>query len=99
MSPLFATPSEVIQQALDADVHVVGVSTLAAGHRTLVPEIVKGLEGSGVIVVCGGVIPEDDHDELYGAGVKAVFGPGTNVLEAAEKVIDAIEKSFYKQKP
>ncbi|KAL5007647.1 hypothetical protein ScPMuIL_016453 [Solemya velum] len=94
VGPLFATPKEAAQQAIDADVHCVGISSLAAGHKTLVPELVKELEKMGrpdIIVVTGGVIPPQDYDFLYRAGVAAIFGPGTRVPDAANSVIDALE--------
>ncbi len=87
------TPSEVAQQAVDADVHVVGVSSLAAGHRALVPELVERLREAGrgdVLVVCGGVIPPQDYDFLYAAGAAAIFGPGTKLPAAALQVLETI---------
>ena len=81
IGPLFQTPEEVAQQAVDSDVHVVGVSSLAAGHRTLIPELVKALKDAGrpdVIVICGGVIPPQDYEFLYENGASAIFGPGKN---------------------
>ena len=81
IGPLFQTPEEVAQQAVDSDVHVVGVSSLAAGHRTLIPELVKALKDAGrpdVIVICGGVIPPQDYEFLYESGASAIFGPGKN---------------------
>lgn len=94
IGPLFATPKEAAQQAIDADVHVVGVSTLAAGHKTLLPELVKELAAMGrpdIVVVVGGVIPPQDYDYLYDAGCSAIFGPGTRIPDAANNVLDAIE--------
>ena len=79
IGPLFQTPAEVAQQAVDSDVHVVGVSSLAAGHRSLVPELVEALKQAGrpdVLVICGGVIPSQDYDFLYENGCGAIFGPG-----------------------
>ena len=79
IGPLFQTPAEVAQQAVDSDVHVVGVSSLAAGHRSLVPELVEALKQAGrpdVLVICGGVIPPQDYDFLYENGCGAIFGPG-----------------------
>lgn len=90
LGPLFQTPQEAARQALDADVHVVGVSTQAAGHRTAVPELIKELRRSGagyISVIVGGVIPEEDHDFLRSRGVKLIFGPGTRVINAAETVL------------
>lgn len=97
ISPLFSTPEEVAQHALENDVHVVGVSSQAAGHKTLVPQLVdelKKLNASEIIVVVGGVIPESDYDFLTGAGVKAVFGPGTPIPKAAREVLNAIRGSW-----
>lgn len=92
--PLFQTPAEAARMAVRANVHVLGVSSLAAGHKTLVPQIVEELRAAGaknIIVVCGGVVPRKDYDELFRAGVAAMFGPGTNVLEAARTILDLIE--------
>ncbi|MEO5680605.1 MAG: methylmalonyl-CoA mutase family protein, partial [Acidimicrobiales bacterium] len=90
---LFATPQEVAREAVENDVHVVGVSSQAAGHRTLVPELITALREAGagdVLVVCGGVIPPADHVFLAEAGVAAIFGPGTNVPRAAAEVLALI---------
>jgi len=92
--PLFQTPTEAAAMAVRSGVHVLGVSSLAAGHKTLVPEVVEELEALGaqhIIVVCGGVVPRQDYDDLLRGGVAAVFGPGTNVLEAARVILDLIE--------
>ncbi|XP_053878906.1 methylmalonyl-CoA mutase, mitochondrial [Malaclemys terrapin pileata] len=100
IGPLFQTPREVAQQAVDADVHCVGVSTLAAGHKTLVPELIKELNALGrpdILVMCGGVIPPQDYDFLYDSGVSSVFGPGTRIPKAAEQVLDDIEKCLVKR--
>ncbi|XP_072029756.1 LOW QUALITY PROTEIN: methylmalonyl-CoA mutase, mitochondrial-like [Amphiura filiformis] len=100
IGPLFQTPHEVAQQAIDADVHVVGVSTLAAGHKTLVPELIGSLNrlGRGDIgVVVGGVIPPQDYEFLYDQGVTTIFGPGTRIPVAAVKVIEDIEDSINKR--
>ncbi len=94
VGPLFQTPDEVARDAVEHDVHVVGVSSQAAGHKTLVPALIEELRAQGagdVVVVCGGVIPPQDYDFLRDAGVAAVFGPGTNILEAAGKVLDLLE--------
>jgi methylmalonyl-CoA mutase len=91
--PLFETPEEVARAAVENDVHVIGVSSQAAGHRTLVPQLLDALRAQGagdVVVVCGGVIPPQDHDFLHGIGVGAVFGPGTNIPEAAAKVVELV---------
>jgi len=93
IGPLFATPKEVAQQAVDADVHVVGVSSLAAGHKTLVPQLVKELALLGrpdILVVCGGVIPPQDYEFLYEAGAIDVFGPGTRIPDAASRIVESL---------
>jgi methylmalonyl-CoA mutase len=95
IGPLFATPEEVARLAADNDVHVVGVSSQAAGHLTLVPQLFEALasaQASNVLVVVGGVIPPKDVPTLEAMGVSAVFGPGTNILQAAKTVLDAIER-------
>ena len=94
LGPLFQTPEEAARQAIESDVHVIGVSSQAAGHKTLIPLLIESLKQQGaddIIVIAGGVIPPKDYDELYAAGVKAIFGPGTNVTEAAMKVVQLIE--------
>ncbi|MDY0006085.1 MAG: methylmalonyl-CoA mutase [Spongiibacteraceae bacterium] len=96
LSPMFSTPEEVARQAVENDVHVVGVSSQAAGHKTLVPALIEELRKHGaddVIVVAGGVIPRQDYDFLYQAGVKGIFGPGTQIPVAAREVLDAISKA------
>ena len=93
VGPLFQTPAEVARDAVENDVHVVGVSSQAAGHKTLVPQLIEELHAAGadnVVVVCGGVIPPQDYEFLADAGVAAVFGPGTNIPEAAAKVIELV---------
>ena len=93
MGPLFQTPEEAAQDAIDNDVHVVGISSQAAGHKTLAPKLVEALKAAGageILVVCGGVIPAQDYQYLYDRGVKAIFGPGTNIPEAASKIIGLI---------
>ncbi len=97
ISPMFQTPEEAAKMAVENDVHVVGVSSLAAGHKTLVPQLVEALREAGgedILVVVGGVIPPQDYDFLYKAGAVGVFGPGTPVPESANKVLNAIEKKF-----
>ena len=92
---LFETPAEVARAAVENDVHVVGVSSQAAGHKTLVPQLIDELHAAGagdILVVCGGVIPPQDHAFLHDVGVVAVFGPGTNIPEAAGRVLDLIRK-------
>ena len=94
VGPLFSTPDEVARQAIDADAHVVGVSSQAAGHKTLVPALVKALKEQGgghIKIICGGVIPPQDYDFLYEAGASAIFGPGTRVTEAAMNVLKQIK--------
>ncbi len=96
LAPLFSTPAEVAKQALDNDVHVIGVSSLAAGHKTLVPALIaelKKLDAEDIIVVAGGVIPRQDYDFLFESGVKGVFGPGTPIPDCAATVIEEIEKA------
>ncbi len=93
IGPLFQTPREVAKQCVDNDVHVVGVSSLAAGHKTLIPlliEELKTLQAEDIVVVAGGVIPRQDYQALYDAGVAEVFGPSTNILIAAQKVLAKI---------
>jgi len=91
---LFQTPEETARQAVENDVHVIGVSSLAAGHLTLVPALRAQLERLGradILVVVGGVVPPGDHDALRAAGAVAVFGPGTVIAEAAGEVLDSME--------
>lgn len=88
------------QQAIDADVHVVGVSSLAAGHKTLVPELASELKKMGrpdILIICGGVIPPQDYDFLYKAGAAAIFGPGTPIPTAARDVLQHIRKNVEKR--
>jgi len=94
IGPLFATPDEAAVQAVENDVHVVGVSSQAAGHKTLVPQLIKSLHdlnADNIIVVCGGVIPPQDYEFLLGKGVSAIFGPGTNIPVAAGKILDLMQ--------
>ena len=94
IGPLFATPDEAAVQAVENDVHVVGVSSQAAGHKTLVPQLIKSLHdlnADNIIVVCGGVIPPQDYEFLLGKGVSAIFGPGTNIPAAASKILDLMQ--------
>ncbi|MDE0590196.1 methylmalonyl-CoA mutase [Halocynthiibacter sp. C4] len=93
VGPLFQTPEEAAQDAVDNDVHIVGISSQAAGHKTLAPKLVEALKAQGaedIIVICGGVIPQQDYDFLYKSGVKAIFGPGTNIPEAAQDILRLI---------
>ena len=97
ISPMFQTPEEAAKMAIENDVHVVGVSSLAAGHKTLVPELIENLKkmgGKDIIVVVGGVIPPADYDFLYAKGVKAIFGPGTAVTKSADKVLQLLEEQY-----
>lgn len=96
VGPLFQTPKEAAQAAIDNDVHIVGISSQAAGHKTLAPKLVEALRLAGaseIIVICGGVIPQKDYKFLYDRGVSAIFGPGTNIPDAARNIIDMIRKS------
>ncbi|MDR1500140.1 MAG: methylmalonyl-CoA mutase [Tannerellaceae bacterium] len=93
MGPLFQTPAEAARQAVENDVHVMGVSSLAAGHKTLVPQVIEELKSLGrpdIIVIAGGVIPAQDYDFLYRAGVAAIFGPGTSVSKAAVQILEIL---------
>ncbi len=95
ISPMFQTPEEAAKMAVENDVHVVGASSLAAGHKSLIPALIEELKkigGGGIIVVAGGVIPPGDYDFLYKAGVKAIFGPGTSIPESADKTLAFLEK-------
>ncbi len=95
IGPLFQTPAEAVQEAIENDVHVIGISSQAAGHKTLVPQVIEGLKEEGVediIVICGGVIPPQDYDEMLASGVAAIYGPGTNILLAAHEVIAIIRE-------
>jgi methylmalonyl-CoA mutase len=97
MGPLFQTPEECARQAIENDVHAVGVSTLAAGHKTLVPAIIAELKKQGaddIIVFVGGVIPRQDYDMLYQAGVKGIYGPGTPIPASAKDVLEQIKKAM-----
>jgi len=96
IGPLFATPEEAARQAVENDVHVIGVSTQAAGHKTLVPQLIEALKAEradDIIVICGGVIPAKDYDFLKTAGVSAVYGPGTNIPAAAGEVVEMIRQN------
>jgi methylmalonyl-CoA mutase len=96
VGPLFQTPDEAARQAIENDVHIIGVSSQAAGHKTLVPEMIDDLKAEGggnILVVCGGVIPAQDYDFLKSKGVAAIYGPGTNIPKAAREVIDMIRNS------
>src|SRR5690606_1594690 len=91
IGPLFQTPEEVAQQAAENDVHIVGASSMTAGHKTLIPQLIAALKEIGredIMVVAGGVIPPNDHQFLYDAGVAAIFGPGTVIAQAAQEVLE-----------
>ncbi len=99
ISPMFQTPEEAAKMAIENDVHVVGASSLAAGHKTLVPELIGKLKEKGaeeIMVVAGGVIPPNDYTFLYDAGCKGIFGPGTPITESASKVLDMLEAKYCK---
>ena len=96
IGPLFQTPEEAARQAIESDVHIIGVSSQAAGHKTLVPQLIKVLKelgGENILVVCGGVIPPQDYDFLYQVGAAAIFGPGTNITSAAAKILELIKSA------
>jgi len=96
VGPLFQTPEEAAQDAVDNDVHVIGISSQAAGHKTLAPKLVEALRAKGageILVVCGGVIPQGDYEFLKKAGVKAIFGPGTNIPSAAQAILQMIRNT------
>ncbi|CUH85877.1 methylmalonyl-CoA mutase [Thalassovita mediterranea] len=96
VGPLFQTPAEAAQDAVDNDVHVVGISSQAAGHKTLAPQLIEALkekDAEDIIVICGGVIPQQDYEFLKNAGVKAIFGPGTNIPEAAQDILNIIREA------
>ena len=93
MGPLFQTPAEAAKQAVENDVHVLGVSSLAAGHKTLVPQVIEELKKLGredIMVIAGGVIPAQDYDFLYKAGVAAIFGPGSPVAKSASTIMELL---------
>ena len=93
IGPLFQTPGEVARQAIENDVHIVGISSLAAGHKSLVPQLITELKEMGrgdIVVVVGGVIPKQDYQFLYDKGVSSIFGPGTIIAEAAVEVLNKV---------
>ncbi|KII74100.1 Methylmalonyl-CoA mutase, mitochondrial [Thelohanellus kitauei] len=99
VGPLFQTPEEVVQMAIDSDVHVIGVNTLAAGHKILVPRLMELLREKGkdeVVVVCGGVIPRQDYKLLFDSGVSAIFPPGSRIPVCALEVLKHIENKLRK---
>ncbi|MDG1936377.1 MAG: methylmalonyl-CoA mutase [Paracoccaceae bacterium] len=96
VGPLFQTPDEAAQDAIDNDVHVIGISSQAAGHKTLAPALIRILkerDAEDILVICGGVIPQQDYDFLMNSGVKAIFGPGTNIPNAAQDILDLIKET------
>jgi len=100
IGPLFQTPAEAAKQAIENDVHVLGVSSLAAGHKTLIPKVLEELKKLGredIIVIAGGVIPQKDYDFLYDKGVFGIFGPGTKISKAAQQIVTLLIKSFDAQ--
>ena len=101
VGPLFATPGEAAKQAVENDVHVIGVSSLAAGHLTLVPEVKAELEKQGrgdIMIVVGGVVPPQDYDALKQAGAEAIFPPGTVIAEAAEELVKSLNRRLGHEK-
>ncbi|WP_374369472.1 methylmalonyl-CoA mutase [Dongia sp.] len=99
VGPLFQTPEEAARQAIENDVHVIGVSSQAAGHKTLVPQLIQALKDQGaedIRVICGGVIPAQDYDSLRAAGVAAIFGPGTNIPKAAAEILSLLRPGASK---
>ena len=90
IGPLFQTPEEAARQAMENDVHILGISSLAAGHKTLVPQVITTLKELGrgdIVVIAGGVIPEQDHKFLYKSGVSCIFGPGSVIAESAIEIL------------
>jgi methylmalonyl-CoA mutase len=101
IGPLFQTPAETAKQAIENDVHVIGISSLAAGHKTLIPQVIKELKKMGrydIMVVAGGVIPPQDYDFLYNAGVVAIFGPGNPIPSTARKILEILLESIKPEK-
>jgi methylmalonyl-CoA mutase len=93
IGPLFQTPAESARQAVENDVHVLGVSSLAGGHKTLIPRVIEELKKLGredIMVIAGGVIPHQDYDALYDAGVIGIFGPGTSIPQAAQSILEIL---------
>ena len=95
IGPLFQTPREVVRQAIENDVHVIGISSQVAGHRTLVPELIEELKlttNQGILVTLGGVIPAEDQEEMYRCGVAEIFEPDTSLTEAADRILTLLLK-------
>ena len=102
IGPLFQTPDEVVRQAIENDVHVIGISSQAAGHRTLVPELMNALrtqQRDDIVVALGGVVPPQDHEEMRSAGVAAIFGPGTAITAAAGEILNLLDGEGERQAP
>jgi methylmalonyl-CoA mutase len=96
IGPLFQTPEEAVQQAVENDVHVLGLSSLAGGHKSLVPRVMEALKEHGredIMVITGGVIPHNDYDALYEMGVVGIFGPGTKITKAASEILQTLIES------
>ena len=96
MGPLFQTPAEAARQAVENDVHVLGVSSLAAGHKTLIPQVIEELKKLGredIVIIAGGVIPVQDYDFLYKAGVAAIFGPGSSITKSACEIMKILNNT------
>lgn len=97
VGPLFQTPAEAAKQAVENDVHILGVSSLAAGHKTLVPQVMEELKKLGrddILIIVGGVIPPQDYDFLYKLGVVGIFGPGTPITDAAIKIMNILLEQY-----
>ena len=97
IGPLFQTPKEVAKQAVENDVHILGISSLAGGHKTLVPQVIqelKALDREDIMVIVGGVVPRKDYEFLFEAGAVAVFGPGSKISEAAISILEILLKTF-----
>jgi methylmalonyl-CoA mutase len=97
IGPLFQTPAEVAKQALENDVHILGISSLAGGHKTLVPQVIEALKQAGredILVVAGGVIPQKDYEYLFNSGVASVFGPGTSIPKAAQEILGMLIEAY-----
>ena len=93
IAPLFQTPEEIVKQALENDVHIIGISSLAGGHKTLIPELLnklKEIKRDDIMVILGGIIPEQDYHYLHKKGIKKIFGPGTIVSEAAIDILNVL---------
>jgi methylmalonyl-CoA mutase len=100
IGPLFQTPVESARQAVENDVHILGVSSLAAGHKTLIPQVIRELKKLGredIMVIAGGVIPPQDYEFLYNEGVTAIFGPGTSITVAAIKMLQILLETHHEQ--